>query len=57
MKIRAAQLLILLVLAAMAAIFSGCATDEPDNASVRPWNSPSGWQGGALGGMEDMQHR
>ncbi len=57
MKFRAAQLLFLLVLAAMAAVLSGCASAEPENASVRPWNSPSGWQGGALGGIEDTQHR
>jgi hypothetical protein len=26
----------------------GCATDEPDNASSKPWNSPEGWQNGNL---------
>jgi ABC-type uncharacterized transport system auxiliary subunit len=56
MKFRAAHLLLLVVLAAMAAVISGCATTEADNASVRPWNSPEGWQGGMLGGM-DTQHR
>jgi len=56
MQFRSAHLLLLVVLTAMAAFFSGCATNEPDNASVRPWNSPEGWQGGALGGM-DTQHR
>ena len=25
---------------------SGCATTDPDNASVRPWNSPVGWENG-----------
>jgi hypothetical protein len=29
----------------------GCATDEPDNASSKPWNSPEGYQNGALPGM------
>ena len=24
----------------------GCSTDEPQNASVRPWNSPQSWEGG-----------
>jgi len=24
----------------------GCSTDEPENASLRPWNTPQGWQGG-----------
>jgi hypothetical protein len=56
MKIRTAHLLLLLVLCALVGSLCGCATDEPDNASVRPWNSPEGWQGGALDGM-GYQHR
>jgi len=48
---------LVLVLTALAAVISGCASTEPDNASVRPWNSPEGWQGGALGDMMDQQHR
>jgi len=47
----------MLVLAAFAAVISGCASTEPDNASVRPWNSPEGYQNGALGDMMDQQHR
>jgi len=28
-------------------IFAGCATDETsENASVRPWNQPRGWENG-----------
>jgi hypothetical protein len=57
MKFRAANCLFLLLLALVAVFISGCATDEPENAAVRPWNSPTGWQqNGALGGM-DYQHR
>jgi hypothetical protein len=57
MKLRAANVCLLLLLALMAAVISGCATDDPENASVRPWNSPTSWQqNGALGGM-DYQHR
>jgi hypothetical protein len=56
MKIRATHLLLLLALTALAGIMSGCATSEPDNASVRPWNTPAGWENGTLGGM-DTQHR
>jgi hypothetical protein len=26
--------------------FSGCATDDPDNVSARPWNHPRGWESG-----------
>ncbi|HSY18171.1 MAG TPA: hypothetical protein VK815_07550 [Candidatus Acidoferrales bacterium] len=57
MKIRVAQLVLLLALVSLAAFVSGCASTESDNASVRPWNTPQGWEGGALGGMDDMQHR
>jgi len=56
MKFRAAHFFLLVVLAAMAAVISGCASSEPDNASLRPWNSPEGWQSGMLGGMNN-QHR
>ena len=59
MKFRATHLthlFLLLVLAAMAAVISGCASTESDNTSVRPWNSPEGWEGGMLGDM-NQQHR
>jgi len=57
MKSRVVHLFLWLVLAGLAAVISGCAsTGEPDNASVRPWNSPEGWQDGALGEMNN-QHR
>jgi len=32
-------------------VFSGCATTEPENESVRPWNAPIGWENGLPGGM------
>ena len=36
-----------LLLALVALGLSACATtEEPDNASVRPWNSPKGWEHG-----------
>jgi hypothetical protein len=57
MKFRAVHLFLALVMAVIATVLSGCASTEPDNASVRPWNSPEGWQGGALGDMMDQQHR
>jgi hypothetical protein len=56
-KLRAANLLLMLALAAWALMITGCASTESDNASVRPWDTPEGWQGGALGGMMDQQHR
>jgi ABC-type uncharacterized transport system auxiliary subunit len=55
MKVRATHLLLLFVLTALAGFVSGCASEEPDNASVRPWNSPAGWENG-MSGM-DTQHR
>jgi len=24
---------------------SGCATSDPENDSVRPWNAPQNWEG------------
>ena len=48
--------LLLAVLGSLVFI-AGCSSVEPENASARPWNSPTSWQnGGALNGM-DYQHR
>jgi hypothetical protein len=46
----AAGFLSLLLLTGLT-LLSGCATTEPDNLSVRPWNSPKGWENGLPGGM------
>ena len=56
MRFRAAHFLLLFALTALVVVISGCASTESDNASVRPWNSPEGWEGGMLGNMND-QHR
>lgn len=32
------------LLAVVASSLLGCATNEPGNASARPWNSPKGWE-------------
>ncbi|HEX9045930.1 MAG TPA: hypothetical protein VF988_02795 [Verrucomicrobiae bacterium] len=56
MKFRAGHLLLLLFVAALTVVLSGCSSTESDNASVRPWNSPEGWEGGMLGNMNN-QHR
>ena len=36
----------LLLCAALAVLFTGCATTEPDNLSERPWNAQKGWEHG-----------
>ena len=54
MKFRVAQLLLLLALALILVGVSGCMSDEPGNASVRPWNAPQGWEGGMP--MINQQH-
>jgi len=46
MKCRAVKWLLLLLLGGMLVGVSGCATNEPENDSVRPWNTPQGWEGG-----------
>jgi hypothetical protein len=56
MKVRAAQLFLLLALVTLALAVSSCASDESENDSVRPWNAPQSWENG-MGGMEDYQHR
>ena len=47
----AAALLLLLALGALA--LAGCATDDPENASVRPWNSPKTWENGLPSSMTE----
>jgi len=54
MKRRAVQCLLLFVLGTMLTGITGCATSEPDNASVRPWNAPQGWEN-SIPGMS-QQH-
>lgn len=47
--------LLLLAVISLVVFVSGCATTDPDNASVRPWNAPQGWES-TLGGM-DLQRQ
>ena len=55
MKRRAAHWLWLLAFGAVLWGVAGCATNDPDNASSRPWNSPQGWEGGAP--IMNQQHQ
>jgi len=34
-------------------LLGGCATTEPENESVRPWNAPIGWENGLPAGMTE----
>lgn len=36
----------LFAVAAILAGLTGCATSDPQNASVLPWNAPQSWEGG-----------
>jgi hypothetical protein len=51
----AARWLLLFLLGAVLLGVSGCATNEPENDSVRPWNTPQGWEGGLP--MLNQQHQ
>ncbi len=49
-----ARLAALLALAGLALGLSGCAsTQDSDNASVRPWNTPMGWENGLPSSMQE----
>jgi hypothetical protein len=54
MSRRPAKWLLLLLLGVVLAGVSGCQTNEPENASVRPWNTPESWSGGM--NMLNQQH-
>jgi hypothetical protein len=41
---RAAKCFLLLALGVALINVSGCSTNEPQNASVRPWNAPQSWE-------------
>jgi hypothetical protein len=48
--------LFLMLLTALVVGASGCKSTEPDNASVRPWDSPMGWENGIPSGMYQPNH-
>lgn len=51
MKRSFASLLLLVLIAMLVGGVIGCASNEPDNASVRPWDSPQGWENGVPSSM------
>jgi hypothetical protein len=48
---RSCRLLLLPLVLLAALLLGGCATTEPENESVLPWNTPKNWEGGMPGGM------
>jgi hypothetical protein len=40
-----AKWFVLFLLGALLLGVAGCESNEPQNASVRPWNSPPSWEG------------
>jgi hypothetical protein len=54
MRLLSARFVWLLFLGAVVLSLSGCATtDDADNASVRPWNTPKGWENGLPSNMQE----
>jgi hypothetical protein len=53
MKFSAAHVVWLLLLAGLVMGAAGCASTDPDNESVRPWNAP---QNGNMSPIQDQQH-
>jgi hypothetical protein len=47
---------LLLLLLAVGLGGAACSTTESDNESVKPWNSPEGWQNGNLQMMQQQGH-
>ena len=41
----------LLLLAFGTVVLSGCATEDSENASERPWNQPKNWENGLPSSM------
>jgi hypothetical protein len=54
MKVSAVHWVLLLLLAGILMGITGCASDDPDNDSVRPWNAPQAWEGGMP--IQNEQH-
>jgi hypothetical protein len=36
-------------------VLCGCATEDPDNVSARPWNQPKNWETGLPPGMTERR--
>lgn len=56
MNLSAVKGCFLLLLVVVLASASGCSTNEPGNESVRPWNTPQGWENGLPIDMQQQRH-
>jgi len=45
--------LLLMALTGLVWMVAGCASTDPDNASSRPWNTPTGWEHGLPVGLNE----
>ena len=46
MKSVFSKFILILALAGVGAVLTGCETPDDQNVSARPWNSPKGWESG-----------
>lgn len=51
MNLPNARLFLLFLLVITGLCLGGCATQDPDNLSSRPWNAPKSWETGLPSGM------
>jgi hypothetical protein len=42
---RVSKWIMVLAFVSLVTVLAGCSSSEPQNASVRPWNSPQSWEG------------
>jgi hypothetical protein len=54
MKRLVSKFLLSFILGAVFIGLSGCASNEPENNSVRPWNAPQDWENGMP--IQQQQH-
>ncbi len=45
------SLLMVALFGVLVLVVTGCSTTDADNSSVRPWDSPMGWENGIPSGM------
>jgi hypothetical protein len=46
----------ILLLGCATFLLTGCATNDPENLSERPWNAPKNWEHGLPSGMMNQRY-